>query len=185
MGCVVLADIGIDANSDWFEIGEPSIPCIARGAHKYSRGLVHCLAGEMPGAIGLTAMAAARAMKSSEHIADMSSVDRPSTGVPKSVAASAMPSPTSGTTRSVSACVSRGSDTSPDRLTKADGPLISKRSVTMMPRAIFTSPSIFSNAKPSLNTSLKSRLSATGFNRMPSPGLFPRMPSVMLSSGCS
>ena len=61
MGRVVLADIGIPANSDWFEIGEPSIPTIARDAHKYSRGLVQCLAGEMAGAIGLTAMAAARA----------------------------------------------------------------------------------------------------------------------------
>ena len=60
MGRVVLADIGIAAGSDWFEIGRPELPAVARDAHKYSRGLVHCLAGEMPGAIALTAKAAAR-----------------------------------------------------------------------------------------------------------------------------
>ncbi len=60
MGRVVLADIGIAAGSDWFEIGRPELPAVAREAHKYSRGLVHCLAGEMPGAIALTAKAAAR-----------------------------------------------------------------------------------------------------------------------------
>jgi len=107
----------------------------------------------------------------------MSSVDRPSTGVPKSVAASAMPSPTSGTTRSVSACVSRGSDTSPDRLTNAEGPLISNRSVTMMPRATLTSPSMLSKAKPSLKTSRKSNIARRGSDcsessprSLPAPG---------------
>jgi hydroxyethylthiazole kinase-like uncharacterized protein yjeF len=61
-GRVVLADIGIDVGSDasWFEIGAPALPGIAPDAHKYSRGLVHCLAGEMPGAIALAATAAAR-----------------------------------------------------------------------------------------------------------------------------
>ncbi|QIK96091.1 NAD(P)H-hydrate dehydratase [Sphingomonas sp. HDW15A] len=61
MGRLVLADIGIEAVGDWFEIGKPDLPEVAANAHKYSRGLVHCLAGEMAGAIGLTATAAARA----------------------------------------------------------------------------------------------------------------------------
>lgn len=60
MGRVVVADIGITASGPWFEIGEPVLPTIAPDAHKYSRGLVHCLAGEMPGAIALAATAAAR-----------------------------------------------------------------------------------------------------------------------------
>lgn len=60
MGRVVVADIGIAASGPWFEIGEPVLPTIAPDAHKYSRGLVHCLAGEMPGAIALAATAAAR-----------------------------------------------------------------------------------------------------------------------------
>lgn len=60
MGRVVLADIGIEAGDDWFEIGRPDPPPVEPDAHKYSRGLVHCLAGQMPGAIALSASAAAR-----------------------------------------------------------------------------------------------------------------------------
>ncbi|HEU0311084.1 MAG TPA: NAD(P)H-hydrate dehydratase [Sphingomicrobium sp.] len=60
MGRVVLADIGIETESNWFEISPPSMPPIDPGAHKYSRGLVHCLAGQMPGAIALAAKAAAK-----------------------------------------------------------------------------------------------------------------------------
>jgi ADP-dependent NAD(P)H-hydrate dehydratase / NAD(P)H-hydrate epimerase len=59
MGRLVLADIGIDAESDWFEIGRPDLPPLDPQGHKYSRGLVHCLAGQMPGAIALAATAAA------------------------------------------------------------------------------------------------------------------------------
>jgi ADP-dependent NAD(P)H-hydrate dehydratase / NAD(P)H-hydrate epimerase len=59
-GRVVLADIGIEAQSDWHEIGRPSHPKLDPEGHKYSRGLVHCLAGTMPGAIALAAAAAAR-----------------------------------------------------------------------------------------------------------------------------
>ncbi|NUS99511.1 MAG: NAD(P)H-hydrate dehydratase [Sphingomonas sp.] len=58
-GRVVTADIGFDAASSWFEIGRPDLPSIDPGAHKYSRGLVHALAGKMPGAIALSAKAAA------------------------------------------------------------------------------------------------------------------------------
>ncbi|WP_344696909.1 NAD(P)H-hydrate dehydratase [Sphingomonas rosea] len=60
MGRLVLADIGIAADSQWHEIGAPVLPAIAADAHKYSRGLVHALAGTMPGAIALSAGAAAR-----------------------------------------------------------------------------------------------------------------------------
>ncbi len=81
MGRVVLADIGIAARSDWFEIGEPVLPQPAPDAHKYSRGLVHCLAGEMPGAIALAATAAARSGAGYVRI----STSRPITGLPLSV----------------------------------------------------------------------------------------------------
>jgi len=60
-GRVVLADIGIEATSDWLEIGPPVLPMLDPVGHKYSRGLVHALAGKMPGAIALSAAAAARA----------------------------------------------------------------------------------------------------------------------------
>ena len=60
MGRVVLADIGIDAAGDWFELDPPSLPSLDPRGHKYDRGLVHCLAGKMPGAIALAADAAAR-----------------------------------------------------------------------------------------------------------------------------
>ena len=61
MGRVVLADIGITATSDWFEIEAPALPPLDPAAHKYSRGLVHCLSGKMPGAIALAARGAAAA----------------------------------------------------------------------------------------------------------------------------
>ncbi|HET7281546.1 MAG TPA: NAD(P)H-hydrate dehydratase [Sphingomicrobium sp.] len=60
-GRLVLADIGIQADSSWHEIGRPSLPALDPGGHKYDRGLVHALAGAMPGAIALSAKAAARA----------------------------------------------------------------------------------------------------------------------------
>ena len=61
MGRVVLADIGIAADAKWVEIGAPDLPPLDPAGHKYSRGLVHALAGKMPGAIALAAKAAARA----------------------------------------------------------------------------------------------------------------------------
>ena len=60
-GRLVLADIGIAAESKWFEIALPVLPALDPGGHKYDRGLVHALAGQMPGAIALAAKAAARA----------------------------------------------------------------------------------------------------------------------------
>ncbi|MDQ3075365.1 MAG: bifunctional ADP-dependent NAD(P)H-hydrate dehydratase/NAD(P)H-hydrate epimerase, partial [Pseudomonadota bacterium] len=61
MGRVVIADIGVKTASDWLEIGVPQLPPLDPAGHKYDRGLVHCLAGKMPGAIALAARAAAAA----------------------------------------------------------------------------------------------------------------------------
>jgi hydroxyethylthiazole kinase-like uncharacterized protein yjeF len=58
-GRVVLADIGVEVDARWHEIGTPTLPALDPAGHKYDRGLVHCLAGEMPGAIALAATAAA------------------------------------------------------------------------------------------------------------------------------
>ena len=81
MGRVVLADIGIDAETDWFEIGRPDLPPLDPRGHKYHRGLVHCLAGEMPGAIALAASAAARAGAGYVRV----STSLPISGLPSSV----------------------------------------------------------------------------------------------------
>lgn len=59
-GRVALAGIGLDADSGWHEIGVPRLPPLDPAGHKYRRGLVHALAGTMPGAIALAANAAAR-----------------------------------------------------------------------------------------------------------------------------
>lgn len=75
MGRVVLADIGITGGGDWHEIGSPDLPPIATEAHKYSRGLVHALAGEMPGAIALAAKAAARSGAGYVRISTSRSID--------------------------------------------------------------------------------------------------------------
>lgn len=60
-GRVVLADIGVDASTSWHEIAPPVLPPVEPAMHKYTRGLVHALAGKMPGAIALAAKAAAHA----------------------------------------------------------------------------------------------------------------------------
>ena len=59
LGRVAVADLGLDTSSDWHEIGAPILPALKPGGHKYDRGLVHLLAGQMPGAIALAARAAA------------------------------------------------------------------------------------------------------------------------------
>ena len=81
MGRVVLADIGIDAAGDWFEIGAPSLPPLDPAGHKYSRGLVHCLAGQMPGAIALAAKAAARSGAGYVRVSTSRAID----GLPASI----------------------------------------------------------------------------------------------------
>jgi hydroxyethylthiazole kinase-like uncharacterized protein yjeF len=61
MGRIVVADIGIPAASDLHEIGPSPSREPGPDDHKYSRGYVAVLAGEMPGASALTAAAALRA----------------------------------------------------------------------------------------------------------------------------
>ncbi|GAA4016169.1 bifunctional ADP-dependent NAD(P)H-hydrate dehydratase/NAD(P)H-hydrate epimerase [Sphingomonas swuensis] len=81
MGRLVLAHIAIEPDTRWFELAEPDLPPVAEGAHKYSRGLVHALAGSMPGAIALSATAAARSGAGYVRI----STSAPIPGLPLSV----------------------------------------------------------------------------------------------------
>ena len=80
-GRVVTADIGIEATSDWHEIAAPRLPPLEPAGHKYSRGLVHALAGKMPGAIALAAHAAARAGAGYVRVSTSRSID----GLPASI----------------------------------------------------------------------------------------------------
>lgn len=61
MGRIVVADIGIAAESKLRRAARPRLPAPSPEDHKYSRGYVAVLAGAMPGASALTAAAAARA----------------------------------------------------------------------------------------------------------------------------
>lgn len=58
---VVLAQIGIEADAKWREIGPPRLPPLNSGGYKYTRGMVHCVGGAMVGAVALGATAAYRA----------------------------------------------------------------------------------------------------------------------------
>jgi hydroxyethylthiazole kinase-like uncharacterized protein yjeF len=60
MGRIVVADIGIDAQSRLFAIERPRLPAPGPDDHKYSRGYVAVLAGEMAEASALAAAAAIR-----------------------------------------------------------------------------------------------------------------------------
>jgi len=80
-GRLVLAEIGIEADASWHEIGPPVLPQLDPGGHKYDRGLVHALAGTMPGAIALSAKAAAHAGAGYVRV----STSRPIHGLPSSV----------------------------------------------------------------------------------------------------
>ena len=60
MGRIVVADIGIAATSDLACIGRPRLHAPGPDDHKYRRGYVAILAGEMPGAAALVASAAGR-----------------------------------------------------------------------------------------------------------------------------
>ncbi|HEY9554648.1 NAD(P)H-hydrate dehydratase [Allosphingosinicella sp.] len=61
MGRIAVADIGIEATSDLRLIERPRLRLPGADDHKYTRGYVALLAGEMPGAIALAASAAVRA----------------------------------------------------------------------------------------------------------------------------
>jgi len=80
-GRVVLADIGIEAATNWFEIGAPALPALDPVGQKYSRGLVHLLAGKMPGAIALAANAAARSGAGYVRVSTSRSID----GLPSAI----------------------------------------------------------------------------------------------------
>ena len=80
-GRVVLGDIGLAADSRWHEISRPSLPPLDPGGHKYDRGLVHALAGTMPGAIALAAKAAAYAGAGYVRV----STSRPIDGLPSAI----------------------------------------------------------------------------------------------------
>jgi hydroxyethylthiazole kinase-like uncharacterized protein yjeF len=60
MGRIAVADIGIEAESLLEAIGRPHLTAPGPADHKYSRGYVAVLGGEMPGAAALTAAAALR-----------------------------------------------------------------------------------------------------------------------------
>jgi hydroxyethylthiazole kinase-like uncharacterized protein yjeF len=60
MGRIVVADIGIEAASNLARIERPRLQAPGPDDHKYRRGYVAVLAGEMPGAAALAASAAAR-----------------------------------------------------------------------------------------------------------------------------
>lgn len=81
LGRLVLAGIGIPTEASWFEIGAPEIPPLDPEGHKYDRGLVHCLAGKMPGAIALAANAAARAGAGYVRISTSRAID----GIPAAI----------------------------------------------------------------------------------------------------
>ena len=74
-GRVVLADIGVAPANDWFEIGAFKLPPLDPAGHKYDRGLVHALAGKMPGAIALAATAAARSGAGYVRVSTSRSID--------------------------------------------------------------------------------------------------------------
>jgi hydroxyethylthiazole kinase-like uncharacterized protein yjeF len=80
-GRLVLADIGIAAEATWHEIGPPKLPSLDPAGHKYDRGLVHALAGKMPGAIALAAKAAARAGAGYVKVSTSRSID----GLPSAI----------------------------------------------------------------------------------------------------
>ncbi|HEY0324881.1 MAG TPA: NAD(P)H-hydrate epimerase, partial [Allosphingosinicella sp.] len=61
MGRIVVADIGIAADSRLIEVERPRLRSPGPDDHKYTRGLVTIIAGAMPGASILAASAAARA----------------------------------------------------------------------------------------------------------------------------
>ena len=80
-GRLVLADIGVEGSGEWHEIGPPALPPLDPGGHKYDRGLVHALAGKMPGAIALSCLAAARAGAGYVRV----STSRPIDGLPAAI----------------------------------------------------------------------------------------------------
>jgi hydroxyethylthiazole kinase-like uncharacterized protein yjeF len=80
-GRVVLAEIGIGGSQEWHEIAPPELPSLGTDANKYTRGLVHALAGQMPGAIALACKSAARAGAGYVRVSTSRSIE----GLPSSI----------------------------------------------------------------------------------------------------
>jgi hydroxyethylthiazole kinase-like uncharacterized protein yjeF len=80
-GRVALGGIGIAADPRWHEMDAPELPPLDPGGHKYDRGLVHLLAGKMPGAIALAAKAAALSGAGYVRVSTSRAID----GLPASV----------------------------------------------------------------------------------------------------
>ena len=78
---ILRADQELSAGSRWHQIGLPALPPLDSGGHKYDRGLVHALAGAMPGAIALAAKAAALSGAGYVRV----STSRPIAGLPSAV----------------------------------------------------------------------------------------------------
>lgn len=81
MGSIVVADIGVEAESLLTEIARPRLRAPGPGDHKYSRGYVAVVGGDMPGAAALAAAAALRAGAGYVRLA----ADAPVAGVPSAV----------------------------------------------------------------------------------------------------
>jgi hydroxyethylthiazole kinase-like uncharacterized protein yjeF len=81
MGKLVVADIGIAAESRLVRIARPRLRASTPDDHKYRRGYVALAGGDMPGAIALAATAAARAGAGYVRLV----ADQLSTAVPRSV----------------------------------------------------------------------------------------------------
>jgi hydroxyethylthiazole kinase-like uncharacterized protein yjeF len=81
MGRIVVADIGIAAASNLTGIARPRLRAPGPDVHKYSRGYVAVIAGEMPGACALAASATARAGAGYVRIAATAEIS----GLPKAV----------------------------------------------------------------------------------------------------
>jgi hydroxyethylthiazole kinase-like uncharacterized protein yjeF len=81
MGKVVVADIGIEAQSGLVRLGRPLLRAPAPDDHKYSRGYVAVVAGGMPGAAALAAVAAMRAGAGYVRLIS----DAPVTGTPNAI----------------------------------------------------------------------------------------------------
>jgi hydroxyethylthiazole kinase-like uncharacterized protein yjeF len=81
MGRIVVADIGLEAETRLHEIARPQLAAPGPADHKYSRGYVAVLAGDMPGAAALTAAGALRGGAGYVRIA----ADQTVAGVPSAV----------------------------------------------------------------------------------------------------
>jgi hydroxyethylthiazole kinase-like uncharacterized protein yjeF len=80
-GHIVSADIGLAAESTWQVIARPALTVPSAADHKYTRGLVTILSGEMKGAARLVASAAARSGAGYVVLAG----DPDATGIPLSI----------------------------------------------------------------------------------------------------